>query len=397
MGVSVSSVQGILQEISVDAQVIHAIQQTGILSKVNQVPLITHLPEVSIGSPIYTINYNMPREDTFTLGAAITSTGQTTITLVNAQTLANGDVLALPNGEFVQINADPNYTANTISVIRAYAGSANASVANSTVINLVSNSRTGAEINLTGVSNLPFTYTQYQQTLQYPIRISGQLLGTGNYVGIEGAANAIQTQLSLKLGDMLNDQERAAYYGPGVGPTISNPRATMAGIYTILNSNAPQNINASTYNGTVQAAPINAGAFSPIDFSSNLLQPVLSSLGMVDTVLCDPSWQTIFAQMQAPLQRFDVMDEELGGNVTTFKAPFQGDVTIVLAPHLRPGTAIGLSRDELQWDVLRKFMILPLGIQGDAAMADLIMECAINLKNPLHFSMVTGVTAGAPA
>lgn len=399
MSVSIQAVQGLLSEYSIDSTVVHAIKHSGILQKYNQVPLITHVPESPVGSPIYTINYEMPRPDSYTLAAAVTSATQTTLTFTNVGTLMQGDILALPGGtETVQVNGDPNTTANTVSVLRAYSGTAVASVANGSVVNLIGNARNGGEINITGVSNLPFSYTQYTQTIQYPIRITGQALATGNYVGIEGATNALQTQMMLKLGDMLNDQERAAYYGPGVAPTSPTARPSMFGIYSILANNAPQNINASAYTGgAIPTAPVNAGAFSPIDFAANLLQPALNNLGMVDTVICSPDWQTYFNQMQTPLQRFDVDDEELGGRVTVFRAPFQGDVTIIIAPHLRAGSAIGISRDEIQWDFLRQFQVLPYGIQGDAAMADLVMECSINLRNPLHFTFVSGVTAGAPA
>lgn len=96
----------------------------------------------------------------------------------DATFLMNHDVLQLVdlatgNTEYVQINGDPT-SATTFNVVRGTAGTSPlASVANGSAVNLIGNSRNGAEVNQTGLTTIGVSRTQYCQTFQMPVQIGG--------------------------------------------------------------------------------------------------------------------------------------------------------------------------------------------------------------------------------
>src|SRR5271163_3133444 len=92
----------------------------------NRNPLVTRLPYVPVERVDFLMYSHQYRARSTTLGAAISSTGTTTLTVADATFLMNHDLLQLVdsstgNTEEVQVSADP-LSSTTISVTRGTAG-----------------------------------------------------------------------------------------------------------------------------------------------------------------------------------------------------------------------------------------------------------------------------------
>src|ERR1700679_223361 len=114
----------------------------------NRNPLVTRLPYVPVERVDFLMYTHKYRARSTTLGAAVTSSGQTAISTADATFLMNHDVLqfvdsATGNTEYVQISGDPT-SATTFNVVRGTAGTtALSSVTNGSIVNLIGNSRNG--------------------------------------------------------------------------------------------------------------------------------------------------------------------------------------------------------------------------------------------------------------
>src|SRR5947209_545770 len=84
----------------------------------NRTPLFSRLAKVPDGNPVFQMVGHSYRPRTTTLGGAVADGVATTITLADASSFMKGDVLKLASGEYVEITADPNLGANTITVRR---------------------------------------------------------------------------------------------------------------------------------------------------------------------------------------------------------------------------------------------------------------------------------------
>src|SRR5690349_17647155 len=156
----------------------------------NRNPLVTRLPYVPVERVDFIMCTHKYRARSTTLGAAITSGSATSLTVTDATFLMNHDVLEIVdsttgNVERVQVNGDPTGP-NTVSVTRGLWSQIGGVVgttplsaaAASSTVNLIGNSRNGAEVNQTGLTTLGVPRTQYCQTFQFPVQISGSAQST---------------------------------------------------------------------------------------------------------------------------------------------------------------------------------------------------------------------------
>ncbi len=144
----------------------------------NRNPLVTRLPYVPVERTDFLMYSHFYRARSTTISTALTASTTTGLVLADATFLMNHDVLQLidmtsGSSEYVQISGDPTGT-NTVTVLRGVAGTtATTSVATSSVVNLIGNSRTGAEVNQTGLTSIGSSRTQYCQTFQFPVQVGG--------------------------------------------------------------------------------------------------------------------------------------------------------------------------------------------------------------------------------
>ena len=146
-----SYLQGIQSAFDNQAQIVNDVAVVSTNWFVNRCPLITRTPRVPVGSTTFTIVSRGFRPRVATLASPIAA-GDGQISLVDATPFMNGDVLELLSGERVELTSDPIPGSNTITVRRAIEGTSAATGAINDTIRLISNSRTGAEVEQNAVS-----------------------------------------------------------------------------------------------------------------------------------------------------------------------------------------------------------------------------------------------------
>ena len=273
-------------------------------------------------------------------------------------------------------------SSSMITVQPAYAGTTAASHTNGVPVYLVSNSRTGAEINVTSVSRIPQAVTQYCQTVQHAYQVGGALQADANYV--TGFATPLDRDRMLAMQHVMDDFESAVYYGKGVQIAATATRPMMKGIGNLIQTNSV-------------TAPINAAAYKPSDLVRDTLQACFNGGGNPTVLLVSTDFLSGFAVWGHAAMRLNAGSNVFGTPIDLFEAPFLSGISIIPAPLLRPGTVICLSDPEARIRLKRPMIDKPRGSRGDAFEGDIIMEGAIELDNEAHHAWVTGVTAFAAA
>lgn len=352
---------------------------------VNRTPLISRLPKLPVGSPQFLVtndNYR-PRSNPMNNSGALTAAA-TSVTVADATIFDVGDVIQIDQ-EYMLVTGTPNSgatTGNVLNITRGYAGTTAAAHNDLSPVYLVSNSRTGAEVNLTSISRIPQAVTQYCQTVQHAYQVGGALQTDSNYV--TGFATPLDRDRMLAMQHVMDDFESACYYGKGVPITQAASRPLMKGLASLIQTN-----NVS--------APTNAAAYKPSDLVRDTLQACFNGGGNPTVLLVSTDFLSGFAVWGHAAMRLNAGSNVFGTPIDLFEAPFLSGVSIIPAPLLRPGTVICLSDHEVRIRLKRAMVDKPRGSRGDAFEGDIIMEGAIELDNEAHHAWVSGVTAFAAA
>jgi Family of unknown function (DUF5309) len=357
----------------------------------NRNPLVTRLPYVPVERVDFLMYTHKYRARSTTLGAAVTSTGQTAISTADATFLMNHDVLqfvdsATGNTEYVQISGDP-LSATTFNVTRGTAGTTPlSSVTNGSIVNLIGNSRNGAEVNQTGLTTIGVPRTQYCQTFQFPVQIGGSAQTARAQVMPGGIQTPFDFNMTVQLQNMVDDIESSCYYGIAQAPTADsgNPdtatTAKMNGLKAIL-----------VTNNTV--SPTNGSAYGSTDLIRDTLQVARQNGGEPDLLVVSTNFMSGFATWGQAIQRIPAGETVFGTPINVMEAPFLHGVTIVEAPLLRPYTAIALTSSEVYIRNKRNPYWNLRGNRGDMVEGDWIAEMAIEVVNESHHAWVEGITA----
>jgi uncharacterized protein DUF5309 len=364
----------------------------------NRNPLVTRLPYVPVERIDFLMYTHKYRARSTVLGAAIASGSATSLTVADATFLMNHDVLEIVdsttgNVERVQVSGDPA-GANTIAVVRGLWSQIGGTVgttplssaaANSTV-NLIGNSRNGAEVNQTGLTTIGVPRTQYCQTFQFPVQIGGSAQTARAQVLPGGIQTPFDFNMTVQLQNMVDDIENSCYYGIAQGPNDGlGVTAKMNGLRSILQTN-----NISSLSG---AAPINAAAYGATDLIRDTLQAARSGGGEPDLLVVSTNFMSGFATWGQAIQRVPAGETAFGTPINVLEAPFLHGVTIVEAPLLRPFTAIALTSSEVYIRNKRNPYWQLRGSRGDMVEGDWIAEMAIEVVNESHHAWVEGITA----
>jgi len=357
----------------------------------NRNPLVTRLPYVPVERVDFLMYTHKYRARSTTLGVALAATTTTGLTVGDATFLMNHDVLQLvdtANGtEYVQVNGDP-LTSTTIAVTRGTAGTtAQATYATATTtINLIGNSRNGAEVNQTGLSTIGVPRTQYCQTFQFPVQIGGSAQTARAQVMPGGIQTPFDFNMTVQLQNMVDDIESSCYYGIAQAPTADSgtpdtaTTAKMNGLKYILQTN-----------NTV--TPTNASAYGSTDLIRDTLQAARSNGGEPDLLVVSTNFMSGFATWGQAIQRIPAGETVFGTPINVLEAPFLHGVTIVEAPLLQPYTAIALTSSEVYIRNKRNPYWNLRGNRGDMVEGDWIAEMAIEVVNESHHAFVSGITA----
>ncbi len=143
---------------------------------VNRTPLITRSPKLPVGSPTFLFTNDNYRPRSQTLGTAYTAAGTSLVfsgaTGSDATVFDLGDVLQIDSEHFlVTATASANGGTTTLTVTPGYAGTTTANHASGAIVYLITNTRTGAELNIAGLSREPFAVTQSCQTVQHAYQV----------------------------------------------------------------------------------------------------------------------------------------------------------------------------------------------------------------------------------
>ena len=352
----------------------------------NRNPLVTRLPYVPVERVDFLMYTHRYRARSTTLTAAVTATSQLSLSTADATFLMNHDVLQLidsatGNMEYVQISGDPT-SATTFNVVRGTAGTTPlASVTSGSTVNLIGNSRNGAEVNQTGLTTIGVSRTQYCQTFQMPVQIGGSAQTARAQVMPGGIQTPFDFNMTVQLQNLIDDIENSCYYGLAQAPSADNTvTAKMNGLRAIFQTN----------NTT---SPINGSAYGSTDLIRDTLQAARQNGGEPDLLVVSTNFMSGFATWGQAIQRVPAGETVFGTPINVLEAPFLHGVTIVEAPLLRPYTAIALTSSEVYIRNKRNPYWNLRGNRGDMVEGDWIAEMAIEVVNESHHAWVEGITA----
>jgi hypothetical protein len=352
----------------------------------NRNPLVTRLPYVPVERVDFLMYGHQYRARSTTITTNLSSSTTTGLVLADASFLMNHDVLQLidttsGSSEYVQVNGDPTGT-QTVTVLRGTAGTtATTSVATNSVVNLIGNSRSGAEVGQTGLTTIGTSRTQYCQTFQFPVQIGGSAQTTRAQVMPGGIQSPFDFNMTIQLQNMVDDIENTCYYGLSQAPNDSaGTTAKMNGLRNILTTN---NVT----------SPTNASAYGSTDLIRDTLQAARTGGGEPDLLLVSTNFMAGFATWGQAVQRVPAGETVFGTPINVLEAPFLHGVTIVESPLLRSYTAIALTSSEVYIRNKRNPYWNLRGNRGDMVEGDWIAELAIEVVNEPHHAWVEGITA----
>jgi hypothetical protein len=360
----------------------------------NRNPLVTRLPYVPVERVDFQMYTHQYRARSTSLGMAIGSSAATSLTLSDATFLMNHDVLQIVdsstgNTEYVQVSGDPS-SSTTINVTRNVVSQGSSGLLSSAAIgstvNLVGNSRTGAEVNQTGLTTIGTARTQYCQTFQFPVQVGGSAQSARAQVMPGGVQSPFDFNMTIQLQNMVDDIENCCYYGIAQGPIDSlGVTAKMNGLRSIFQTN-----NVSPVSGTT---PVNGAAYGPTDLVRDTLQAARAGGGEPDLLVVSTNFMSAFATWGQAIQRIPSGETVFGTPINTYEAPFLHGVTIIEAPLLRPYTAVALTSSEIYIRNKRNPYWNLRGNRGDMVEGEWLAELAIEVVNEPHHAWVEGITA----
>lgn len=347
----------------------------------NRTPLYSRLPSVGVGSMSFKVTSDNFRPTTTTINEGGTySNSDVTLTVTDGSSFQVGDEIEIES-EALLVTA---VSGNDLTVTRGYAGTSAATHADGTTVYLLSNTRTGAEIDAVGISRVPATIEQYCQTFQHPYQVGGALASATDYALPPGVPSFVGRERMYAMQNCADDIERATYYGRGVQLAASTTRPAMKGLRTLI----------STNNVT---SPTNAAAYKPSDLIRDTVQKCYDGGGNPDILVVSTDWMQAFSIWGHAAQRLQAGATMFGTPIDVFEVPFLNGLSVIPAPLLRTGSVICLSSGEIRMRTKRAMFDKPRGSRGDATEGDILAECAVEVDNQTHHAYVSGVTGYSAA
>ena len=356
----------------------------------NRYPLTDKLDKRPLGSPSFLLltDAYRPRVNVVTNSGSSLSPTATAIPVGDSSMFDLGDVFEIGVGSppvyeammVVGTVAGTGGAPDSVTVQRGYAGTTAETIPDGSSIFLLTNTRTGGEVNVNAINRNPTTQEQYSQTVQRAYSISGALASSTNYVS--GYGTPVQRDKWFAMTSAADDFEEALYYGRGVKLTSGFSRPGMKGLRSLIQTN-------------VAYQPLNYANYKPSDFVRDITQPSFANGGMVSMILASPSFQVGLSVWGIPQILIPAGETKFGVSINVFSVPFLPDIPIVIAPLMRTGDFFGLADQEVAIRMKRELFDKPRGSRGDAEEGDMIMEGAIELENENHHTFVSGVTGWA--
>jgi len=365
----------------------------------NRNPLVTRLPYVPVERVDFLMYSHKYRNRSVATNGAISSNATTTLTVTDNSNFLNHDLIMVQDGggsgtEIMQIGADP-LASNQLTVVRGVVTTSPfallSSIATGSTVTLLSNSRTGAEVQQTGLTTVGIPRTQYCQTYQFPVQVSGSAQTARAQVMPGGIQSPFDFNMTVQLQNMVDDIENTVYYGVAQAPLDA---ANNSGVAVTAKSNGIRSI-LTTNNISFQTSttPTNASAYGSTDLIRDTLQAARTGGGEPDLLVVSTNFMSGFAIWGQAIQRIPAGETVFGTPINVLEAPFLHGVTIVEAPLLAPGTAIALTSSECYIRNKRNPFWNLRGNRGDMVEGEWIAELAVEVVNESHHAWVEGITA----
>jgi len=344
-------------------------------------PMLARLDRRPVGSPTFTmVNDNFrPRVISPGITGAYSTTG-TTLAVPDGSMFMKGDVLRIDTEDFI-VTADP--VANNLTVSFAFNGTTNAAHSANAPITLITNARTGREIDQSAISRVPTGTLQYVQTIQEPYQVGGLLEDSTAFM--DGQVDPLTRDRSMAIQHTMDDAESVLWYGKGAAATgtgVAEVQVTK-GMTTLFQAN-----------NTFQ--PSGYAAYKPSDFIRDIYQTPFAKGGAPDICFVSANFMVGLAKWGWNLQHITPMETVLGARVQTIAVPWLPGVEIVPSPVVLPsGTAVAFNKNEVRVRIMRQLTDKPRGSRGDAVEGDIIMRLALEVQNEAHGAVVTGITGFA--
>lgn len=350
----------------------------GINFYANRCPLLGELTIKETGAEVIKTNHDnfRPRNPIARTNAGYTSTAAN-IVVTDATLFQPGDLIEVDSERFLVTNIN-----NTTSVGVAYAqeGTTQANHTNNTAIFLVTNARTGAQMDESAISRQPTVIDTWPQIVSSPYQIGGAFQATSSTFG--GAVDARTRNKMIAMQHTMDDFESAMYYAKGQARnnTISNP--TMKGAFNFCTTN-------------VVTSPVNASSYKPSDFVRDTIQACYDKGGNPDTCIVSTSFLTGLHVWGFNFQQIVPAATALGVRIQQLYTPFLPGIKIIPAPHLKGGSAFCFNSKEVCIQMRRQLFDNERGNRGDLYEGEYIMDGCIDIENEHHQAVVSGITTFA--
>lgn len=302
----------------------------------------------------------------------------TTLTVDDSSLIDVDDVLKIDDEFFLVTATDPGTA--SVTVIRGHAASTAASHADDAVAWLVTNTRSGAAVNIKAMSRKATSYVQNIQVVMHAYGVGGGLESKANYSAFDPSPLGRDKTATLAM--VLDDYEYGCIYGKPhalTGSVGAAARPMQGGLDFLIVTNRVK-------------APTNGAAYKPSDLIRDTLQAVFDAGGDPDTLLVSTDFLGGLSIWGLDMVRTPAGETELGVKITKLVAPWLNDCEIIPHPLLRRGSAICLDSREVCNYLARDVFDKPRGSRGDAYEGDIIMEGAIGLFDETHAAFVSGIT-----
>jgi hypothetical protein len=348
---------------------------------IQEAPLVNRLPRLQAeGETFQMITYDVRQRTGITLGAAVSDTTGTTVTLSDNTRLLVGDVI-LVDSEKLEVTAI-NSNGTSVTVVRGAESSTAATHTNTTAVTLMYNSRTGAEVNQDSTRSIRTSIEQYVQTFQFPVQISGKANAQTSVRLPQGVPDILTFEQRTKAVEMLRDMEYACYYAGGQKPQNPGDRAKMKGIKTLIDSG----------NVTTSAA----SSYTKLSFISDTLNKAFAGGGNPDLLIVSSDFMTGVATWGYPVTMDTSYTPVLGIAFNQIAVPFLGAPVLMLPSYqLKAGTAIALTSSDVKLRYLRQETWVPRGRRGDAYEGDWIADIAVEIGHPKWHAWREGISSFA--
>ncbi|WP_165251164.1 SU10 major capsid protein [Paludisphaera soli] len=346
---------------------------------INLMPFSTRLPTRTIDGPSWEIVSDLPLLRKDQLNGAIASNATTAFVVDDASVFDVDDVIQVST-EYLLVTA-VNAGTNTLTVTRGYAGTtALASIADNTAVNLITNTRNGAAVDIPALQLGQQKYKQWVQNIQHAYSVGGSAITNRNFVSADG--NALDRDRANALRRTMRDLESGIVYGKRVALAANTPKPMMGGINEQIVTNRAD-------------GPSDAAAYKPSSFVRDIFQKVVDGNGYATHCFVSTDWLTAFATWKFPTLPYNVGTTELNVEINAFKVSWMPQLIFVPAPMLRKGTAIAINIMEAYLGIKQPMIDQPRGLRGYAREGDVIVEAAVGLENESHHAIVTGITGYA--